>query len=69
MKMNRLRKCLVWDLDNTLWDGVCLEGNVRLKSEVSAVIKELDSRGILNSIASRGDESLSLKVLKENKLD
>ena len=66
--MNQIRKCLVWDLDNTLWDGVCLEEKVKIKPDVLNAIKELDSRGILNSIASRGDESLSLSILNENNL-
>jgi FkbH-like protein len=66
--MSKLRKCVVWDLDNTLWDGVCLETKVNVKPEVSKTVKELDSRGILNSIASRGDENLSLNILRENKL-
>ncbi|CAO5173073.1 methoxymalonate biosynthesis protein [Frankia sp. AiPs1] len=51
-----LVKCLVWDLDNTLWQGTLLEdGPVRLTSEIRDVIVELDSRGILQSIASRND--------------
>ncbi len=66
--MSLIRKCLVWDLDNTLWDGVCLEEKVKVKPEVSEVIKELDSRGILNSIASRGDEDLAISILKEHNL-
>lgn len=61
--MGKLRKCVVWDLDNTLWDGVCLEETVEIKPEISEVIRELDSRGILNSIASRGDEDLALSIL------
>ncbi|WP_424186818.1 HAD-IIIC family phosphatase [Actinokineospora sp. G85] len=49
-------KCLVWDLDNTLWQGVLLEdGEVRLREEVRRVIVELDRRGIIQSIASRND--------------
>ena len=40
------KKCVVWDLDNTLWDGICLEGNVKVKEDVIQVIKELDERGI-----------------------
>jgi len=67
--MSMLRKCLVWDLDNTLWDGICLEGNVLVRPEVVNAIRELDKRGILNSIASRGDEETAMKVLQENALD
>jgi FkbH-like protein len=66
--MTTVKKCVVWDLDNTLWDGVCLEGNVIVKKEVYDTITELDHRGILHSIASRGEEDIAMKVLKENKL-
>lgn len=59
-------KCVVWDLDNTLWDGVLLEDDtVSLRSEVVEVIKELDSRGILNSIASRNDYASAMAKLKQ----
>lgn len=61
-------KCVVWDLDNTLWDGIIGEDGkqaVKLKSEVVEVIKELDQRGILNSICSKNDEEVALEKLKE----
>lgn len=59
-------KCLVWDLDNTLWQGTLLEDReVRLPDEVRAVIVELDSRGILQSIASKNDHDLAWKRLEE----
>lgn len=59
-------KCVVWDLDNTLWDGILLEDErVTLKSHVVEVIKTLDSRGILNSIASRNDYDVAMKRLNE----
>jgi methoxymalonate biosynthesis protein len=49
-------KCLVWDLDRTLWQGSLLEdGAVSLSDEVRSTIVELDSRGILQSVASRND--------------
>jgi len=64
-----MKKCLVWDLDNTIWDGVFLEGRVRVKSDVVTTIVELDRRGILHSIASRGDEDLAMKNLKYNNLE
>jgi FkbH-like protein len=51
-------KCLVWDLDNTLWDGVLLENeDVALKPSVLAILKELDGRGVLHSIASKNEET------------
>ncbi len=49
-------KCLVWDLDQTLWRGVLLEdGQVALSDEIREVVVELDRRGILQSVASRND--------------
>ncbi|MFF9687711.1 HAD-IIIC family phosphatase [Streptomyces sp. NPDC014623] len=47
-------KCLVWDLDNTLWQGTLLEdGDVVLSEAVREVILGLDARGILQSVCSR----------------
>ena len=49
-------KCVVWDLDNTIWEGILLEGGAnRLREGVLEVIMELDRRGILQSVASRND--------------
>ena len=59
-------KCVVWDLDNTVWDGVLLEDpQVTLRPEVVEVIKTLDSRGILNSIASKNDYDVAMAKLRE----
>ena len=49
-------KCVVWDLDNTIWDGILIEDKeVQLKQEAVEVIKELDRRGILQSISSKNN--------------
>lgn len=59
-------KCVVWDLDNTLWDGVLLEGGaVTVRPEVVAEIKRLDEIGILHSIASKNDHDAAIARLKE----
>ncbi len=51
-------KCVVWDLDNTLWHGVLSEGaGVSLRPEVPALIELLDARGILQSVASRNHDA------------
>lgn len=53
---DRKVKCLVWDLDNTVWDGVLLEGDrLHLRPGVLDTIRALDRRGILHSVASRND--------------
>ncbi|MFL6111143.1 MAG: HAD-IIIC family phosphatase [Catenulispora sp.] len=49
-------KCLIWDLDDTLWRGVILEDHqVTVSEEIRQVVVELDRRGILQSVASRND--------------
>ena len=59
-------KCVVWDLDNTVWDGILSEDeNVILKQEVVSAIKELDRRGILNSISSKNNFEEAMQKLKE----
>jgi FkbH-like protein len=59
-------KCLVWDLDNTLWDGTLLEGDdVELKQNNIHIIKTLDSRGILQSIASKNDYTKAMEKLHD----
>jgi FkbH-like protein len=59
-------KCVVWDLDNTLWDGILLEGDdVRLKPGIPHVIQTLDERGILHSIASKNTPEVALPKLRE----
>ena len=63
-------KLLVWDLDNTLWEGTLLEGDgVRVRKGLLATLKALDERGILHSVASKNDYDLALAKLKEAGLD
>ncbi|WP_108788945.1 HAD-IIIC family phosphatase [Erythrobacter sp. Alg231-14] len=62
-------KCVVFDLDNTLWDGVLLEGDVTLRPDVKELFEWLDERGILISIASKNAESDALDQLREEGLD
>jgi FkbH-like protein len=63
-------KCIVWDLDNTLWDGTLLEGDeVRLRDGLRETLLELDGRGILHSIASRNHAETALARLRELELE
>jgi len=60
-------KCVVWDLDNTLWSGTLIEDGpdkVSLNPRVAATIVELDRRGILNSVASKNSGGVAEEVLK-----
>ncbi len=61
-------KCVVWDLDGTLWDGTLIETDdptkLTLKSGILATIKELDNRGIIQSIASKNDHNQAMPVIE-----
>ena len=59
-------KCLVWDLDDTVWEGTLAEGTAgSLRPNVLQAIKTLDARGILNSVASRNNEPDAMEHLKK----
>jgi FkbH-like protein len=59
-------KCVVWDLDNTLWHGVLLEDErVALRERIVDIIETLDSRGILQSVASKNDHARAMELLRE----
>jgi FkbH-like protein len=65
-------KCVVWDLDNTLWDGILVEDGeegLTLKPEIREIIQELDRRGILQSIASKNNHDEAWSVLQRLQLD
>lgn len=50
-------KCVIWDLDNTLWNGVLIEDKqVKPKQEFVDLIKHMDSCGIVNSIVSKNNQ-------------
>jgi len=62
-------KCVVWDLDNTLWDGILIEtddpDNIRLNPGVLDIIRTLDARGIIQSIASKNDYDAAWSVVEK----
>jgi len=58
-------KCVVWDLDNTVWNGILSEGDdVQLKPGIVEIFKALDRYGVLQSIASKNNESDVLHKLQ-----
>lgn len=61
-------KCVVWDLDNTLWNGTLIETDnpekLQLRADVLDTIKALDERGIIQSIASKNDYDLAWPVVE-----
>jgi FkbH-like protein len=65
-RKNRKIKCVVWDLDNTVWNGILIEDtDIKINRKALEVIKELDNRGILQSIASKNDNDTAMEKLKE----
>ncbi len=63
-------KCVVWDLDNTLWDGVLLEGDAcELRPEAAKALELLDQRGILQSVSSKNDSEAARARLRELGVD
>ena len=59
-------KCVIWDLDNTIWDGILTEDGINgitLKKDIKEVVSTLDSRGILQSVSSKNDYDLAIQAL------
>jgi methoxymalonate biosynthesis protein len=62
-------KCLVWDLDNTLWQGTLSEDpQVQVDLAIRKTVAALDARGILQSVASKNDHDLAWNRLQEYRL-
>jgi FkbH-like protein len=62
-------KCVVFDLDNTLWKGILLEGAVEIRDEIAELFRRLDERGILISISSKNAADDAYMQLKAFGLD
>ncbi|MES9865568.1 MAG: HAD-IIIC family phosphatase [Candidatus Thiodiazotropha sp. LLP2] len=60
-------KVIAWDLDNTVWDGILIEDgteNLKLKPGILEIIKQLDKRGILNTVVSKNNPDDALSFLE-----
>ena len=62
-------KCVVWDLDNTVWNGTLIEtdnpDDLQLNNGIINTIKALDERGIIQSIASKNDFDLAWPIVEK----
>ncbi|HYE78674.1 MAG TPA: HAD-IIIC family phosphatase, partial [bacterium] len=59
-------KCVVFDLDNTLWQGILVEdGPEKLvpRQEAIDLIHRLDERGIICSVVSKNDHGPAMEVI------
>jgi FkbH-like protein len=51
-------KCVAWDLDHTLWDGILVESDSRalqVRPGARELLKVLDERGIVQTVVSRNN--------------
>ncbi len=67
----RTAKCVVWDLDDTIWRGTLAEDgheSLTLDPVALSTIAELDRRGILQSIATKNDPEATLAALRAFKI-
>ncbi len=63
-------KCVIWDLDHTLWQGTLLEDEtVHPQPGIREILTELDGRGILHSIASKNAYEAAMDQLRAFELD
>ena len=63
------KKCIVLDLDNTLWKGVAAEtgyNNIVMHREFQRQLKFLNQSGILLAISSKNNEADVMPVLKDH---
>lgn len=58
-------KCVVWDLDHTIWHGILLENDpLTLRNNITEILQTLDSWGIINSIASKNNYEDAIRRLE-----
>ncbi len=64
IKISNSIKVVFWDLDDTLWKGTLAEKeSVQLFDNRVEIIKQLNKRGIVNSICSKNDYDTAKQIL------
>lgn len=62
-------KCVIWDLDNTLWSGILTENDeIQIKDEMVRILKAFYKKGVINSISSKNDFDTAKDVLVQSGL-
>ena len=67
MDVNRI-KVIIWDLDETFWEGTLSEGEVKIKEVCLQIVKVSTEKGIVNTICSKNEEKDVISVLKKENL-
>ena len=66
-KKSQKIKCIVWDLDNTIWDGILIEmgyDKLKLKPNIKEILTQLENKGVLHSVASKNSFELAMEALQ-----
>ena len=63
--INNTVKLVIWDLDDSFWEGTISEGTVKKKENVIELVKKLNRKGIVNSICSKNDFEVAKAKLIE----
>ena len=64
MDYNKL-KLVIWDLDDTFWNGTLSEGGIKAIDTNIQLVKTLTNCGIINTICSKNDEQPVMQKLQE----
>lgn len=63
--MSEAVRLVVWDLDETFWNGTIVEGGIEYRQECHDAVIELARRGIMSSICSKNDFETVRAILVE----
>ena len=66
--MTEAVRLVIWDLDETFWQGTITEGGHRYNQANHDAVIELARRGIMSTICSKNDEAPVRKILSETGL-
>lgn len=58
-------RLVIWDLDDTYWDGTLTEGGISYRQDHHDIVVELAKRGIMSSVCSKNDHESIMAVLRE----
>ena len=56
-------KLIIWDLDETFWNGILSEGPITPIQNNITLLKDLTDHGIVNSICSKNDYEQTVSKL------
>ena len=60
-------KIVIWDLDETFWEGIFSEGPITPIPENIKLVKDLTDIGIVNSVCSKNDKEPTEEEIQAGK--